>query len=52
MVIIWCGYAAILLKQLNNRNDTYEVRRSISFYNERIKRLGIYLFCIDDLFTL
>lgn len=47
MTIAWCGTLAVLLARLKRR--PYEVTRVKHDETERIKRLGVYYMCIDDL---
>ena len=47
MIIVWCGTLAVLLARLKRK--PYEVTRIKHDETERIKRLGVYYTCIDDL---
>ena len=47
MTIVWCGTMAVLLARLKRK--PYEVTRIKHDETERIKRLGVYYMCIDDL---
>ena len=47
MTIVWCGTLAVLLARLKRK--PYEVTRIKHDEKERIKRLGVYYMCIDDL---
>ena len=47
MTIIWCGTLALLLNRL--QRNPFAVTHIKYDMNERIKRLGVYYLCIDDL---
>ena len=47
MTIVWCGTLAVLLARLKRK--PCEVTRIKHDVNERVKRLGVYYMCIDDL---
>ncbi len=47
MTIVWGGTLALLLAKLKRK--PYEVTRIKHDVKDRIKRLGVYYMCIDDL---
>ena len=47
MTIFWGGTLALLLAKLKSK--PYEVTRIKHDVKDRIKRLGVYYMCIDDL---
>ena len=47
MTIVWGGTLALLLVKLKRK--PYEVTRIKHDVKDRIKRLGVYYMCIDDL---
>ncbi len=47
MTIVWGGTLAVILAKLKRK--PYKVTRIKHDVNERIKRLGVYYMCIDDL---
>ena len=47
ITIVWGGTLAVLLARLKRK--PYEVTRIKHDEGERIKRLGVYYICIDDL---
>ena len=47
ITVIWGGILALLLAKLKRK--PYKVTRIKHDVNERIKRLGVYYMCIDDL---
>lgn len=47
MTIVWGGTLAVILAKLKRK--PYKVTRIKHDVNERIKRLGVYFMCIDDL---
>ena len=47
ITVVWGGMLAVILANLKRK--TYEVTRIKHDEAERIKRLGIYYMCIDDL---
>ena len=47
IIVVWGGTLALLLAKLKRK--TYEVTRIKHDEAERIKRLGVYYMCIDDL---
>ena len=47
MTVTWCGSLAFLLNQLRKSLFRTEI---IPFkYNDKIKRIGVYYMCLDDL---
>ncbi len=49
MTIVWGGFLALLLSQMNLQKATYKIENTRYSINEQIKRIGIYYMCIDDL---
>ena len=47
ITVVWGGTLAVILAKLKRK--TYEVTRIKHDEAERIKRLGVYYMCIDDL---
>ena len=47
MTVVWYGTLALLLNQLQRK--PFKVTRIRHDEAERIKRLGVYYMCIDDL---
>ena len=47
MTIVWGGTLAVILAKLKRK--PYEVTRIKQDANERIKRLGVYYICVDNL---
>ena len=47
ITVVWGGTLAVILAKLKRK--PYEVTRIKHDETERIKRLGIYYVCIDDL---
>ena len=47
MTIVWGGTLAVLMAKL--KGNPYKVTRIKQDMIERIKRLGVYYMCIDDL---
>ena len=47
MTIVWGGTMAVILTKLKRK--PYNVTRIKHDVNERVKRLGVYYMCIDDL---
>ncbi len=47
IIVVWGGTLAVILAKLKRK--TYEVTRIKHDEAERIKRLGVYYMCIDDL---
>ena len=47
MTIVWGGTLVVLLAKLKRK--PYEVTRIKHDVKDRIKRLGVYYMCIDDL---
>ena len=47
MTIVWGGTLAVLIAKLKRK--PYKVTRFKHNETERIKRLGVYYMCIDDL---
>ncbi len=47
MTIVWCGTLVLLLNWL--QRNPFKVTHIKNDMNERIKRLGVYYMCIDDL---
>ena len=47
MTIVWGGTLAVILARLKRK--PYEVTHIKYDLNARIKRLGVYYMCIDDL---
>ena len=47
MTIVWGGTLAVLMAKL--KGNPYKVTRIKQDVTERIKRLGVYYMCIDDL---
>ena len=47
MTIVWGGTLAVLMAKL--KGNPYKVTRIKPDVTERIKRLGAYYMCIDDL---
>ena len=48
IIVVWGGTLAVILAKLK-RKPPYEVTRIKHDEAERIKRLGVYYICIDDL---
>ncbi len=48
MLVIWCGFAAVMLKVLC-KASVYQLERVLFDRYEFNKRVGIYAICIDDL---
>ena len=47
ITIVWCGTLALLLIQL--QRNPLKITHIKHDMNEKIKRLGVYYMCIDDL---
>ena len=47
MVVIWDGTLAVLLNQL--RKSLFRTENIPFIYNDKIKRIGVYYMCLDDL---
>lgn len=47
MTIVWCGTLAVLLNRLSN--NLFKVDKYTNSVEERVKRIGVYYMCIDDL---
>ena len=47
MTITWCGSLAFLLNQL--RESLFRTENIPFIYNDKIKRIGVYYMCLDDL---
>lgn len=45
--VVWCGSLAILLNRLQKK--LFKITNARNDINDRIKRLGVYYMCIDDL---
>ena len=48
-ILIWC-FDPLLLRILKKRHIIYSIRKIKDYSEERIRRIGIYSFCIEDLF--
>ena len=49
MIIVWGGFLALLLRQMNLQKTTYRIENTRYSTDEQVKRIGIYYMCIDDL---
>ena len=47
MTITWCGSLAFLLNQL--RKSLFRTEHIPFIYNDKIKRIGVYYMCLDNL---
>ena len=47
ITVVWVGTLAVLMAKL--KGNPYKVTRTKQDESERIKRLGVYYMCIDDL---
>ena len=47
MTVTWCGSLAFLLNQL--KRSLFRTENIPFIYNDKIKRIGVYYMCLDDL---
>ncbi len=47
MTVTWCGSLAFLINQL--RKSLFGTENIPFIYNDKIRRIGVYYMCLDDL---